>query len=123
MVLQKLSQIEFIVLQSSYPSEIMKYAKVVLPSAVWYEKSGAMVNTQGHKQSLKPVFPLPDSMKEDWQVFAELCNRLSLNPISISLADIQKEMYGKLADYAGTVEPIHADTLPFQCISFMEEGK
>jgi formate dehydrogenase major subunit len=122
-VLQKLSQIEFIVLQASYPSEIMKYAKVVLPSAVWHEKSGTMDNTQGHKQSLKPVFPSNDSIKEDWQIFAELHNRLSASPITISLAEIQREIYQKLSVFTGNIEPVEGDTFQFQCVPFLEEGK
>lgn len=122
-VLQKLSQIDFIVLQTSYPSEIMKYAKVVLPSPVWYEKSGTMDNTQGQKQSLEPVFAPNSGMKEDWQVFAELYNRMSMSSIPVSLYEIQKDIDAKILACSANIRPIHADTFSFRCIPFMNEGK
>ncbi len=127
--LEKLSKIEFVIVQASYPSEVLKYAHVILPSPVWYEKSGTMNNSQGVKQILEPIFPLGD-IQEDWQIFAELINRLTEDdshtialPVRDRMKYVQKEIENRLSDYRMHTVPVDLEKLSFKCISYLVEEK
>jgi NADH dehydrogenase/NADH:ubiquinone oxidoreductase subunit G len=40
-------------------------AKVVLPAAIWCEKSGTITNFEGRRLNLAPVLPLNGEARED----------------------------------------------------------
>jgi predicted molibdopterin-dependent oxidoreductase YjgC len=60
-----LPKIDFVVVQAAYQSHLTDLAKVVLPAAIWCEKSGTITNFEGRKLKLTPVLPLHGEARED----------------------------------------------------------
>jgi formate dehydrogenase major subunit len=67
-----LEQIEFVVLQASYRSELMECAKVVLPAAIWCEKSGTVTNFEGRELKLEAALPPRGEAQEDKTILEAL---------------------------------------------------
>jgi len=59
-----LKQIDCVVVQASYPSALTELANVVLPAAIWAEKSGTITNIEGRQLPLRPVLPV-NGARED----------------------------------------------------------
>jgi len=60
-----LSKIDCVVVQAAYPSRLTEAAKVVLPAAIWCEKSGTVTNLEGRQLKLNPVLPLHGEARDD----------------------------------------------------------
>jgi len=60
-----LELIDCIVVQASYRSRLTEIAHVVLPAAIWCEKSGTITNLEGRQLSLRPVLPVASEARED----------------------------------------------------------
>lgn len=60
-----LEQLDCVVVQASYQSRLTENAQVVLPSAIWCEKSGTVTNIEGRKLTVQPVLPLDGEVRED----------------------------------------------------------
>jgi formate dehydrogenase major subunit len=123
--IQKMNQMEFLVVQTSYPSDALNHAEVVLPSPVWYEKIGTMGNALGQNQVLKPVFEPQNQIPQEWEVFAELAKRFTGDGSALSLEKTQAKLQEMQAAYRSGFTPVNMDAIPFQCVSFpeTEEGR
>ena len=53
-----LEQIDCVVVQAGYRSPLTEAAHVVLPAAIWCEKSGTITNLEGRQLTLRPVLPV-----------------------------------------------------------------
>ena len=60
-----LAQIDYLVVQASYASRLTELAHVVLPAAIWCEKSGTITNVEGRRLPLCPVLPVSGEARED----------------------------------------------------------
>ena len=60
-----LQQIDCVVVQAAYASRLTDVAHVVLPSAIWCEKSGTITNFEGRQLFLRPVLPMSGEARED----------------------------------------------------------
>ncbi len=60
-----LPKIDCVVVQAAYPSRLTDAANVVLPAAIWCEKSGTVTNLEGRQLKLNPVLPLHGEARED----------------------------------------------------------
>ncbi|HVM61007.1 MAG TPA: molybdopterin-dependent oxidoreductase [Verrucomicrobiae bacterium] len=60
-----LEQIDNIVVQASYESELTQLARVVLPAAIWCEKSGTTTNFEGRTLPLQAALPPTGEARED----------------------------------------------------------
>ena len=65
LVPELLQQIECVVVQASYVSALTELAHVVLPAAIWSEKSGSITNMEGRQLPVRPVVPLRGEARED----------------------------------------------------------
>jgi formate dehydrogenase major subunit len=63
-----LEQIDCVVVQASYRSALTDIAHVVLPAAIWCEKSGTITNLEGRQLSLQPVLPLSGEARNDAEI-------------------------------------------------------
>ncbi len=81
-VQKAIGQVEFLVSAGLFPSEISKFAHIVLPSASWLEKSGTVSSFKGRDQVLEPVLPPPGIARPDLEIMSQLATRLgfSLEP-------------------------------------------
>ncbi|MDY7041875.1 MAG: molybdopterin-dependent oxidoreductase [Chloroflexota bacterium] len=75
-LLGKLKDAEFVVAQASYLGPLVERADVVLPTAIWAEKSGTFVNTEGRSQALHAALQLPKGVKDDQDILKALSGKL-----------------------------------------------
>jgi formate dehydrogenase major subunit len=86
-VLKKAGEKAFIVLQASFVSPLMSKADVVLPMAIWSERSGTLTNTEGRVQKTNPAVKPMEEAKPDWEILSLLANKLG-KKLGTSLAEI-----------------------------------
>jgi len=67
-----LEEIDCVVVQASYESPLIELADVVLPAAVWSEKSGTITNFEGRELPLRPVLPPCGVAREDRAILEAL---------------------------------------------------
>ncbi len=88
-MVKKAGKNTFVVVQAAYASELMNKADVVLPSAIWSERSGTLTNTEGRVQTAnQAVEPLGEA-RADWEILAMLAHKLGKN-LGTSFKDISK---------------------------------
>jgi formate dehydrogenase major subunit len=75
-LLSDLENVEFIIAQTSYQGSLVERADIVLPTAIWVEKSGTSTNTEGRTQTLQAALKPPTGVKDDRQILQALAERL-----------------------------------------------
>jgi len=86
-VLQKIDKDTFFIVQAGYESPLTARADAVLPSAVWWERSGSLINTEGVVQMANQAVEPAGEAKPDWEILSLLANKLGKN-IGASFDDI-----------------------------------
>jgi NADH dehydrogenase/NADH:ubiquinone oxidoreductase subunit G len=66
----------FTIVQASYMSPLVDKADVVLPSPLWYERTGHITNLEGNVLSLAAALPMPDGVLDDVEVLKKLTDML-----------------------------------------------
>ena len=66
----------FTIVQASYQSALVEKADVVLPTPLWYERSGHITNLEGEVLPLSPVLTMPATVKEETEVLAKVAEML-----------------------------------------------
>ena len=89
---EALASLEHLVVQDIFLTETANYADVILPAAVFYEKSGTVTNTNRQVQMGRPAVTPPGEAREDWAITVDLANRLGLGWRYASPADVFAEM-------------------------------
>ena len=88
---EKLSNLEFLVVQDMFLSETAKYADVVLPACASLEKEGTFTNTERRIQRIyKAMDPLGNS-RSDFAILKDLANKLGANWSYKSPAEVMEE--------------------------------
>lgn len=67
-----LAEIDCVVVQACYESPLLDAAKIVLPAAIWCEKSGTVTNFEGHESPLRAVLPPHGEAREDKAILEAL---------------------------------------------------
>ena len=68
--------LDLLVVQDLYLTETAEYADIVLPAASSFEKTGTFTNMERRVQMVRPLFDPPGSARADWEIYAELADRL-----------------------------------------------
>ena len=87
----RLAKVEFLVLQESVPSAAVNKAHVVLPTAVFAEQEGTVVNYEGRLLFLQQAFAATAESLADWEILAKILTSHGL-AVGGNLAAIQKEI-------------------------------
>jgi NADH-quinone oxidoreductase subunit G len=94
----------FIVYQGSHGDRGARLADVILPGAVYTEKSGTYVNTEGRVQiAERAVFP-PGDAREDWTIIRALSERLDAKLPFDSLPELRNMLYRQHPHFAAIDE-------------------
>jgi formate dehydrogenase major subunit len=67
-----LDKVDCLVVQASFRSALTDRAQVVLPSAIWCEKSGTITNFEGRELPVRPVLPLRGEARDDKAILETL---------------------------------------------------
>jgi formate dehydrogenase major subunit len=95
-LLKKVPASAFKVVQSSYLSELTDSADLMLPAAIWSERTGTLTNTEGRIQKLKSAVQPAGQAKSDWEFLRMLADKLdkkiafSMDKVSAGLKKLLK---------------------------------
>ena len=103
-ILKALEKLELLVVQDIFPTEMAKRADVVFPGAAAAEKSGTFTTPDKRVQSFNQAIQPPGDAREDWDILAELYNRLTGAGIVRSSAEIAAEIAGLVTLSAAPVQ-------------------
>jgi NADH-quinone oxidoreductase subunit G len=85
-------------------------AAVLLPAATFAERQGTYTNLEGTVQFLRPPIPVPQPLKEGWEVLAQLGAALGVTLDYAGIFPIQREMASKIPSLAALAQ--HPDPSP-----------
>jgi NADH-quinone oxidoreductase subunit G len=86
---------------------VREHADVVFPAGAYPEKEGTIVHPDGRIQRLRPAVALPGTSRAEWQVIAELAQRVGLNLEVLSGAMASQQLFDAVPQYEGlTLEEI-----------------
>ncbi len=75
-IIKALRKIDFIVVQDIFLTETAKYADIVLPAALWAEKTGTMTNTERRVQLIEKAVEPPGEARTDLEILFMLLKEL-----------------------------------------------
>ena len=75
-ILQEAGEDAFVIAQAGYASTLTDRADVVLPSAIWSERSGSLTNTEGCIQMANQAVEPAGEAKPDWEILSLLGDKL-----------------------------------------------
>ena len=75
-LLKKVPASAFKIVQASYLSELTQSADLVLPVAIWSERTGSLTNTEGCIQRVNSAVQPAGQAKSDWEVLRMLAGKL-----------------------------------------------
>ena len=103
-----LEQLEFLVVQDVfYPLESAEYAHVVLPAAMWAEKTGTFTNTERRVSLMRKAVDPPGEARSDLEIFINVGEKVGLGKLLKSRTpeavfdEIREVSRGRLCDYSG----------------------
>jgi predicted molibdopterin-dependent oxidoreductase YjgC len=67
-----MEEIDCVVVQAAYQSRLTDLAKVVLPAAIWSEKTGTLTNFEGRELPLRAVLPPRGEARQDQEILEAL---------------------------------------------------
>lgn len=106
-ILERLRQLDFLVVADFFLSETAQLADIVLPVAQWAEEEGTMTNLEGRVLLRKRAFDPPPGVRNEIDILDELAWRLGKGqyfPFSEArqvFEELRKASAGGPADYAG----------------------
>ena len=75
-ILKRIRKDTFLVVQASYASALTERADVVLPMAIWCERSGTLTNTEGLVQEARKATEPLGEARPDWEILSLLGEKL-----------------------------------------------
>jgi len=78
---------KFVAVLSGYASELTDKADLVMPNAIWCERTGTLTNTEGRIQALQSAVEPAGGAKSDWEVLQMLAEKLG-KKITASADDV-----------------------------------
>ncbi len=75
-VREALEKLDFLVVQDIFMNETADFADIVLPAASFAEKTGTFTSTERRVQLVRPALEAPGDSRPDWQIVADLANRM-----------------------------------------------
>ena len=86
-VLDKLDNDAFLIVQASYESPLTQRADLVLPMAIWSERTGSLMNTMGLVQQAAAAVEPQGQAKPDWEILSLLASKMDIS-LGASFDDI-----------------------------------
>jgi assimilatory nitrate reductase catalytic subunit len=106
-VIDRLKQLDFLLVSDFFLSETAELADVVLPAAQWAEEEGTMTNLEGRVIHRRRAIDPPGEVKNDIDLLCLLADRLGKGPhfsfagTSDVFEELRRATVGGAADYSG----------------------
>ena len=94
-------QLAFLVVQELFLTETAQLADVVLPAQSWAEREGTFTNGERRIQRYYPAIPPMGEARPDWQILAQLGERVGLGKPTFAASLVFKEIAAAVPQYAG----------------------
>jgi NADH-quinone oxidoreductase subunit G len=92
---------------STLTAALREHATVVFPAESYAEKEGTVVNLDGRVQRLRPAIGRPGAVRAEWQVLAELAERVGLDVGALTGPMVTAQLADAVPFYVGlTLEEI-----------------
>jgi formate dehydrogenase alpha subunit len=98
---EALTKLELLVVQDIFLTETAQLADVVLPAASFAEKDGTFTNTERRIQLVRKALDPPGEARLDWEIVAEISNRMGYSMTYRSSAEIMNEIAQLTPIYGG----------------------
>ncbi|UCG22779.1 MAG: NADH-quinone oxidoreductase subunit NuoG [Chloroflexota bacterium] len=95
------SELDFLVVQELFATETAKLADVVLPAQSWAEREGSYTNGERRVQRFYPVIPPLGECRADWQILAQVGERVGLGKPSFAASLVFREIASSVGIYEG----------------------
>lgn len=110
------ARLEFLVVQDIFPTETTQLADVILPAACFAEKDGTFTNTERRVQRVRKAVDPPGEARGDWEIIAEISNRMGYPMTYSSWAEILEEIARLTPSYGGILpERLEGQGLQWPC--------
>ena len=109
--------LEFLVVQDEFPSELTELADVVLPSMAFANKTGTYTNLERRVQLLRPVVGAKGDEDADWRIISQIARRMGAEGFEYdSPEEILDEFNNLWQAYGGiTFERLESGGLQWPC--------
>jgi len=78
-LLEKLNHISYLVVQASYESELTERADLVLPTNIWAEEAGHLLNAEGRLQFANAALRAPHGVQSNLAVLKDVAHALGIH--------------------------------------------
>jgi len=90
-LLKQIPKKSFVVVQASFLSPLTGRADLVLPAAIWSERSGSLTNTEGRVQKVHKACEPMGEAKADWEALSLLAEKMG-KKIDVSGDEISSQI-------------------------------
>jgi NADH-quinone oxidoreductase subunit G len=94
-------QLSFLVVQELFLTETAALADVVLPAQSWAEREGTFTNGERRVQRYYPAIPAMGDARPDWQILAQLGERVGMGKPLFAASLVFKEIAKAVPQYQG----------------------
>ncbi len=94
-------RLEFLVVQDLFLSETAKLADVVLPAQSWAEREGTFTSGERRIQRYYPAIPPVGESRADWQILAQLGERVGLGKPPFAASLLFREIAATIPQFEG----------------------
>lgn len=107
---EKLSGLDFLVVQELFQTETTKYADVVLPAASFAEVDGTYTNNDGFVQRVRQSIDTVNQAKPDWVITSQIAKEMGVDfGYQLSASAIFKELADSVSAYNRMRYPVLKD--------------
>ena len=117
--LDAIRELEFLIVQDAFPSEVTAIADVVLPSTTFAERDGTYTNLERRVQLLRPALAPGDGQRPDWQIICELASLMGAEGFDFAGAQAVFDEINNLVNIYGgmTFDRLEGQGLQWPCMA------
>lgn len=109
-ITESLPQLDFLVVQELFQTEVTEVADVVLPAASYAEMDGTFTNNAGQVQRVRLSIPPLNQARADWVITSQIANELGVDfGYQLSASAVFNEISSAVPGYSGIRYPLLKD--------------
>ena len=115
--IEAIKDLELLVVQDAFLSELTEVAHVVLPSATFAEKEGTYTNLERRVQLLRAALPPKGQEQADWRIIGQIASRMGAKGFDFESAEAVFDEINNLVEIYGGVsyQRLQAGGLQWPC--------
>ncbi|RLB10144.1 MAG: hypothetical protein DRG59_00310 [Deltaproteobacteria bacterium] len=106
-----LKKVDFLIVQSPFPTHASKAASAILPCSALLEENGTITSMERRLSKLNIACASPGKARPDWEIVAEIMAKMG-GPKYETLEDVQSEI-SKVVNFYGSMDPDILEGKPY----------